>query len=866
MPTETDAKALQLQKRLVRAQLSALSRNSNPSHGVFPQALVGYMLCLLGLKSLFHVLGPYFGLVSLDQEELALDIYFMQAIGVCLVKLSDVVFTARATNFNHVAIFCLINYACMMSGFFPAFRARGRIVYPIRNLTWAFTAPLMIQSIMNVVPAHLQRTGRLAQGNMVLCTLSGLVASLAEHNALFIAALACSFVCFFIKIKYVVDLLLVLVDTAELAIDEDRTRLLNSTVLVWGAMPLVWMLAEFEMLTARNEIIITTYLDVLIKALFYNLLSSTICRLKEYSAELSDLYNTQDSKLALANLRVTMKGIFHDLRLTFNSVLLGLHALRADGIDQDSEDVLEGISQSVKETVELLDETMQDMRGKVNDKVVFNLVDVVRSVRERQLIWAVHNNVAVRTEFPLKSELPMVKGSASMIRRILTNYVTNAIKFSDSGSNITIRLCTLPNLLEFEAAITPGLHDGRRKVFTHSQGTGEVPAGHVAVFASVLDHGMGVPATYLATLFEECKPMEHAQNKDGHGLGLYTIRQLLKDMSGGCGVFTKEDVGSEFYVTFHLPMADVPSPLSTPSFFPSAPPAFASCPFPSVSSPSASSLPSDANSGFTPPLPRPGRNLHPAPLINPINPINPNPINLINKPIKSGRAAPKAAQAKGSKGSNANPRLLVVDDVNTNRMLLSRVLVRHGAQVMLAEDGERALAIVGSLGVDQFEALLIDNHMNALTGRETTKKLREMGVVCPIYGMSGDAEEEDYALWTAAGATRSMPKPLHLDTLFEWLEKDTKRSFKYQPTPTPEPPQRLKKKNTDDHVASPINRKRRAISTISVSKTLAKAATALTAPSQGQPSGLRKRKETEIAEEEKEETFSEVSSKRLKQT
>ena len=46
--------------------------------------------------------------------------------------------------------------------------------------------------------------------------------------------------------------------------------------------------------------------------------------------------------------------------------------------------------------------------------------------------------------------------------------------------------------------------------------------------------------------------------------------------------------------------------------------------------------------------------------------------------------------------------------------------------------------------------------MPLMGGHECIVKLREMGVTCPVYGVSGNADEADVVAFIAAGANRVM--------------------------------------------------------------------------------------------------------------
>src|SRR5688572_30590338 len=66
-------------------------------------------------------------------------------------------------------------------------------------------------------------------------------------------------------------------------------------------------------------------------------------------------------------------------------------------------------------------------------------------------------------------------------------------------------------------------------------------------------------------------------------------------------------------------------------------------------------------------------------------------------------------------------RLLVVDDVEENRQVLGRMLVRHGFAVDVARDGREALSMVEAA---KYDAVLLDVMMPEVSGYEVLKTIR----------------------------------------------------------------------------------------------------------------------------------------------
>ena len=82
-------------------------------------------------------------------------------------------------------------------------------------------------------------------------------------------------------------------------------------------------------------------------------------------------------------------------------------------------------------------------------------------------------------------------------------------------------------------------------------------------------------------------------------------------------------------------------------------------------------------------------------------------------------------------------KILVVDDVLSNRKILSRLLTRLGHSCFLAADGLECIDMVREQAIPgkvQFDAICMDYEMPNCDGPTATKRLREYGFDMPIVG------------------------------------------------------------------------------------------------------------------------------------
>ncbi len=115
------------------------------------------------------------------------------------------------------------------------------------------------------------------------------------------------------------------------------------------------------------------------------------------------------------------------------------------------------------------------------------------------------------------------------------------------------------------------------------------------------------------------------------------------------------------------------------------------------------------------------------------------------------------------------PKILVVDDDEMNRDMLSRRLLRKGYEVVLAVNGAEAIE---RAAVERPELILMDLSMPVLDGYEATRRLKSAtgtsGI--PIIGLSAHAMVGDREKALAAGCDDYDTKPVELPRLLGKVE------------------------------------------------------------------------------------------------
>src|SRR3981081_3470006 len=119
-------------------------------------------------------------------------------------------------------------------------------------------------------------------------------------------------------------------------------------------------------------------------------------------------------------------------------------------------------------------------------------------------------------------------------------------------------------------------------------------------------------------------------------------------------------------------------------------------------------------------------------------------------------------------------RLLIVDDVNENRVLLRRRFERRGFDVVEAESGLSALELINR---DSFDLVLLDIMMPGIDGIETLKRIRgqKSASVLPVIMVTGKTASENIVEALQLGANDYVTKPVDFAVALARVETQISR-------------------------------------------------------------------------------------------
>jgi len=115
-------------------------------------------------------------------------------------------------------------------------------------------------------------------------------------------------------------------------------------------------------------------------------------------------------------------------------------------------------------------------------------------------------------------------------------------------------------------------------------------------------------------------------------------------------------------------------------------------------------------------------------------------------------------------------KILVVDDDDRNVFALSNVLMKHGFDVIVAEDGLESIKLFKE--ERRIDLVLMDIMMPKMDGYEAIREIRNLdnGKHVPIIALTAKAMKDDREKCVAAGANDYMTKPIDIEKLISLLK------------------------------------------------------------------------------------------------
>src|SRR5947209_19067570 len=115
------------------------------------------------------------------------------------------------------------------------------------------------------------------------------------------------------------------------------------------------------------------------------------------------------------------------------------------------------------------------------------------------------------------------------------------------------------------------------------------------------------------------------------------------------------------------------------------------------------------------------------------------------------------------------PKILLVEDNEMNRNMLSRRLIRHGYEVVMAVDGQQGTEMAIS---EKPDLILMDRSLPVMDGWEATRQVKAnpQTAAIPVIALTAHAMVEDREKAMSAGCNDFDTKPIELPRLLEKMK------------------------------------------------------------------------------------------------
>jgi len=215
--------------------------------------------------------------------------------------------------------------------------------------------------------------------------------------------------------------------------------------------------------------------------------------------------------------REFISNVSHELRNPLSVIKLLTETLHDGAIDnpEQASHFLEQIEQEVDSLTLLVNELLELSRVE-SGKLPLQLEptqpkQIITQAVERLSIQAQHN--LIEFNLSVSEDLPQIMADTQRLEQVLVNLMHNAIKFSSTGSSVTISAREVGDDIQF----------------------------------CVEDEGVGIAPSDLEHIFERFYKVDRSRSDTGTGLGLSLSRHLVLAHGGKIWAESELGVGSRFY-------------------------------------------------------------------------------------------------------------------------------------------------------------------------------------------------------------------------------------------------------------------------------------------------------------------------------